>query len=69
MQFETGKMAAVAEYEDMGNTPVPEAILMELAHQASYSNNTLGLPGFCTSETVNDITVCWRFHHFPLHVL
>ena len=43
----------------MGNIPVPESLLMDLAHQASYRDNTLGLPGLCTPDTVNNINVCY----------
>lgn len=37
--------------------PHPETLLMELAHQASYRNNTLGLPSLCPTNNITKVKV------------
>ena len=50
-------MAITSELEDLHTKPHPEALLMDLIHQASYRNNTLGLPEICTPDNISNIQV------------
>jgi processing peptidase subunit alpha len=45
------------ELEDQHTKPHPEPLLMDLVHQAAYSNNTLGLPSLCPSDNISKITI------------
>ena len=47
----------MCELEDLAMKPVPEELLMELSHQASYRDNTLGLPRLCPKNAIGNVAV------------
>ena len=58
-------MAITSELEDLHTKPHPEALLMDLIHQASYRVNTLGLPEICTPDNISNIQVRTRGNMYP----
>ncbi|KAF7494698.1 Mitochondrial-processing peptidase subunit alpha [Sarcoptes scabiei] len=55
IEIEFARKMISFELEDIDMRPDPEPILHELIHQAAYRGNTLGLPRFCTPESVETI--------------
>ena len=55
------------ELEDLDMKPDPEPILFEMIHAAAYRSNTLGLPRFCTNESLNMIKTSDLFNYISTY--
>ena len=58
-QMEEARQAILFEWEDHLFRAQPESLLMDLAHQAAYRNNTLGLPSISNHDRAREMTVSW----------
>lgn len=56
LQLSTEREGITFELQDVSNGPNSEPLLEELIHQASYRDNTLGLPNICPEENIGKIS-------------
>ena len=55
--MEEARQAILFEWEDHLFRAQPESLLMDLAHQAAYRSNTLGLPSISNHDRAREMTV------------